>query len=570
MSKKYFFGLFLAAGILCGANSVSAATMNVYASPASAKTGDTITVSVVVDTEGAAVNAAQATVQYSSDVVEATGIDSAGSVFNFWLEGPAYSNQAGHFSFIGGSTNGFNGHAITVLRVLFKVKKTGVADFSFTNGAVTASDGSGTNVLKGMSGASVVVTEALAPVVPPKPTQITRKPVPAAQVPGIPKPVVQLYPNKAAWNNTVSPFLVKWDLPLDISDVATAINQDPKSAPTKSEGLFDNKMFPALKDGVWYLHIRFKNNIGWSETAHYRIAIDTMPPSAFDIGSVQGLTTDTPNPTLTFMSSDQLSGIAGYVARIDDGDELKVSEGTSTLPLLSPGKHVVRISALDRAGNATDAYIDLTIIPIASPTISPLSSDVFAAEGAVSVGGTGQQGDSVFVRLLRENGEVVESVTSTVDGSGNWSARLDRPLSKGNYMIDAIARDSRGATSLPVKTPIFTVRARPFLILAGVEVSETIFFISIILLLGLGFMLGVLARRRQKYRRGLRVLISQRDIASAFDQTRKELGGIRERFKGKRPSETEAEEFRSIAKRVCDKLERIEKYILDDVEDIKK
>ncbi len=569
MINRYFLGVLFAVGILSGAQSVSAATMYASASPASVQIGDTIIVSIIIDTEGAGVNAAQATVQFPSDIVEATGIDSTESVFNFWLERPQFSNQAGQFSFIGGSTNGFNGHALTVLKARFKVKKIGVADFSFVDGAVTAGDGSGTNVLKGMSGASVVAAEASASESP-KPTQITRSPIPAEQAPGMPKPVVELYPDPTAWNNTVSPFFVKWDLPLDISAVATAINQDPKFVPTKSEGLFDNKMFSALKNGVWYLHIRFKNNIGWSGTVHYRIAIDTIPPAAFEIESIQGQTTEIPNPVLAFKSADQLSGLANYVARIDGGNEIAMSEGTSTLPLLAPGQHTVQITAHDKAGNGTDANITLTITPIIAPTISPLSSDIFIGEGGISLSGTSKQGKTVTIRLLRQNGELVESATPTVDEAGNWSALFDHPLSKGKYFFEVLARDERGALSFPVRTAIFTVRARPFLVLAGLEISETVFFLCVIVLLGLGFGLGFAAQRRQKRKRGLRVLMSQRDIISSFDQMRKELEGVARRFRGKNASEAEAEEYRLIAKRVHGRLEKIEKYILDNIEEINK
>lgn len=568
MNLKHLTWSFLAATLLY-AGPASAATLNAVTSQPAAKVGDTITVSVMIDTEGAGVNAAQATLQYPTDLVEATGIDSAASVFNFWLEGPAYSNQSGRLAFTGGSTNGLNGHALTVLKVLFKVKKAGTADFSFATGVVTASDGSGANLLKGMHSAAVLISDAAAAPLE-KPVQLVRKPVPAAQVPTKPNVLVQLYPNESEWYNVTSPFWVKWDLPLDISDVATALNQNPKSIPTKSEGLFDNKSFPALSDGAWYLHVRFKNNVGWSETAHYRIAVDTIPPSPFEIKSAEGRTTDTPNPTLTFTASDQLSGMAGYSARVDNGPELSAHEGTFTLPPLLPTKHTVRVYARDRAGNATDASIELTITPIASPTVSALPTDTFTAEGATTISGTSSQGNMILVRLLRENGETVERATSTVGADKNWHARLNYPLVKGRYLIEVVAQDNRGAVSLPVRTPFFTVRARPFLTVAGIELSETVFFLAIIFLLGLGFVFGIRIQYMQKIKRGMRVILSQRDVSSAFDQTRTDLSSALERFKGKRPSEREAEELRSIAKRVRDRMERVEKYILDNIEDINK
>jgi len=81
---------------------------------------------------------------------------------------------------------------------------------------------------------------------------------------------------------------VNWDLPNDVTAVATEVDQHPDAVPAKSEGLFDNKTFSPLEDGVWYLHVQFKNSIGWGPTLHYRIGIDTAPPLGFSVTSPSG------------------------------------------------------------------------------------------------------------------------------------------------------------------------------------------------------------------------------------------------------------------------------------------
>jgi gliding motility-associated-like protein len=54
-------------------------------------------------------------------------------------------------------------------------------------------------------------------------------------------------------------------------------NTVPKDAKITEETHFERE----LPDGLWYFHIRAVDNAGnWSETTHYRVKIDTTPPTA--------------------------------------------------------------------------------------------------------------------------------------------------------------------------------------------------------------------------------------------------------------------------------------------------
>jgi hypothetical protein len=306
------------AGFLLFAGRASAATFDLLTDKTTVNADDTFTLSVTMNTEGVGVNAAEATVSFPTELVEATGVDTSGSVFNFWVVGPSYSNESGRINFLGGSTNGFSGGTLPVVRVRFKVKKAGTIDFTFLDGAITASDGQGTNVLTAMHSATVL--GAAAPQ--PKPTQIVREAVPATVVSTAPKVQIAAYPDETKWYNSLSPFLARWTLPADVTDVSTVLNQQPRTVPQASEGLFDNKLFRVTSDGIWYLHVRFRNNIGWGETLHYRIAVDTVPPAAFDVDVQEGTVTDTPDPKLTFSTNDPISGLSEYVVRVDRGSGL--------------------------------------------------------------------------------------------------------------------------------------------------------------------------------------------------------------------------------------------------------
>ncbi|MEK9186100.1 MAG: hypothetical protein AAB885_00785, partial [Patescibacteria group bacterium] len=235
------------------------------------------------------------------------------------------------------------------------------------------------------------------------------------------KPVINVpvYPDSAKWYNFITDFLVQWALPTDISDVATALNKDQSFAPARSEGLFEAKTFPALTDGIWYLHARFKNNVGWGPTAHYRIFIDTAPALPFNIDVAEGLATDNPTPTLELKTEDGLSGLEQYIIRVDDGEIFTQASGMFKLSPQVPGKHRVSVKAVDKAGNMRENSIDLEILPIASPFITLVSNDLFVGEGNLFISGVALPDVTVMAVLKNSAGSVMIQLNEKPDANGN-------------------------------------------------------------------------------------------------------------------------------------------------------
>lgn len=564
MKNSFLLSLLVVLG-LSFAGTASAATLGVSPDLSSVEVGGDVTFSVTINTEGSAVNAAEASLQFSTDLLEVVSVDTSDSIFNFWVEGPSFSNETGRISFLGGSTNGFNGQSLRVVRIHARIKAEGAAEVVFIDGTLAANDGAGTNVLTAMYNASVTGTTASVAVAPPE--QITREATLAARAPSGPELEIPLYPDPTLWYNDLSSFVARWELPSDITDVATVLTQAPSSVPRASEGLFDNKLFRIPEDGVWYLHVRFKNNVGWGETAHVRLAVDTLPPVPYQIAVEPSLVSDVPNPVISFESADQLSGLRGYAVQVDGGETVQTSEGTYALPALSPGEHVVSVAAIDQAGNSTSATTEIVTLPIASPTVSPMTKDVYVGEGALDVGGTAEPGVEILVELRHESGELVATSTVAPDENGTWGARFEQPLKTGSYEISATARDARGAKSIPVVVA-FPVVPRPFLVLAGVQISQFLFFLVIIVLLAAGYVVGWKVEKKRKEKRGWHTVIAQRDVGSAFDQIEKDLGLMDERHRGKKLGEREAVEMLSVGKRVTERVKRIKQFVLDHIEEI--
>lgn len=379
MLKKLLLSSIVLVAVLSLRNTpAQAATLNLVTGQSTVKIGDTVTVDVKIDSPDVAVNAVQATVQFPKDILSVTNLDYSSSVFSFWLQKPAYSNENGEVTFIGGSTEGFVGQSLQVLRINFKVVGTGQAPINFTDAAVTASNGSGSNILSAMNGVNIVssaaagTNQATAP-----PTQITRTASPALNLPAAPVVKIPLYPNNGGWYNISGNFIAQWKLPNDVTAVAASLNKDPVSNPTVSAGLFDNETFPPLTNGVWYLHVRFKNSNGWGPTVDYKIGIDTDPPAQFGIKVNGGVTTILLSPTIGYGATDSISGIARYSISVDGFPVTSTNATTFTLPQQTPGWHTVTVVAYDQAGNGTEKSVKINILEVPFLTIGSLELTQF-------------------------------------------------------------------------------------------------------------------------------------------------------------------------------------------------
>ena len=544
--KRYFFVLALIVASLFSAGKASAAVMNLSLGNDTFSIGDKFNVDIKIDSEGVSINAAQASLQFPKDILEVVSIEKTGSVFGFWLQEPSFNNDAGTVGFIGGTVSAFSGKSLQIIQIVFKVRGAGTAALTLSDAAVTAADGSGTNVLSTTHGANIIsLTKALAPetgakpappvsqIIPP-PVQITREPAPAKGTAAQPKLEIPLYPDSQSWSNVSSPFLVRWNLPADIGEVATVISKNPDTNPTKAEGLFDNKIFSPLADGIWYLHVRFQNNLGWGPTAHYRLAIDTSPPPPFSVNIKEGNPTDTPAPSISFSGTDQLSGLDTYIIRINQSDPIYTLKNKLTLSLLPPGKHILTIGARDKAGNLTETSVDLEILPLAAPIISSLTTAIFSGEGGINLDGDALPNITVRFNLKAENGSAVYATAVSSTPAGKWLAKISQPL----------------------------------LTIYNIEISEFWFFLVIIIIFIGAFVTGWYTNRSAKEQRGRKVLIAQRDVVNAYAVIKKDIDKMLGSYNNGIITEDEVGEIKFLLKRISTNVTKMQKYVVQNIKEI--
>jgi len=552
-------------------NIADAASLGLFIDKENPVVGDTLVVDLKIDSEDESINAAQATVKFPSNILKSQSIDKTDSIFNFWLDEPSSDNDLGEISFIGGSTiSGYSGKSLQVLRMKFKVIGNGEASLVFSDTAISSADGSGSNVLSTSKGISFSVLSK-SEIGKIQQAQITREAEVASNLPAKPVLSVSLYSNPENWYNLVSDFSASWNLPKDITDVATSLDKVPSTNPTKSEGLFDNKVFKSLSNGIWYLHIRFKNNIGWGVTNHYRIAIDSLPPLPFKVEITGNPISDNPIPEIKFTSSDQFAGIEYYQILVDGKEDNRIKETTYTFKPIAPGKHKIIVSARDKAGNVTEGRLDLEVLPIQSPEILFINRNVFIGEGGLFLNGSSLPSSTVLYNLKLKSGENILQGEVASNDKGFWSIDISQPLKKGSYIIEITAKDSRGALSFPVESNSISITERPVLVLGRLNVTYQGLSIILILFFAISFFLGWLFRHRADKQRNNRIVIAERDVNAMLVNIDKDIKSIIKDHKidGKEPLDSNVEvNVNYILNKIGGNIERAKKYILENIEEI--
>lgn len=561
--KKITYLFVVALFALSFATQVNAATLNLTAPQDTYKIGDTFDMNVKIDSETESINGVQATIKFDPTLLEATKTDKTGSVFDFWLNDPEISG--GRLSFVAASTAGYDGGSLQVLKINFKVKGAGVGNVNLSDAAITVADGSGSNVLSESNNLTVTLASSVGKT---KPTQITRAPTFATGSPSKPVLSVSLYPDPTKWNNTSGNFFVSWKLPVDVSDVAIVLDKSATTTPSQSEGLFESKQFSALDDGIYYIHIRYKNNIGWGPVEHYKISNDTTPPSPFSIIFPNGQPTDMPMPTIVYKSTDSLSGIDRYEISVDKNAPIITKTDSFDLPLQTPGKHTLKISIYDGAGNAVRNSLDYEIISIEPPIITTVNKNVFAGEGGFFISGTANPKFQVRVVLKDKMGNIVHTDLKTPDAKGNWNTSIDTPLKKQSYQFEVATVDDRGAVSTVVKSEVLIVRDKPILTLGEIEITLTWFFILFVLIVFGAFSLGYMSLKFAENVRSLDSAMAGRDIENVFNLFKKDINTILSKFTSENLDSTQIMEVKMHLEKLSLQIDKMKEYTKEGVNDI--
>lgn len=571
--KKILISFFSFLFLFGFASSANAATLFFVPETKTSSIGEEFFVDVKVATEDAFINAAQVSVTFPKNILEVSSLDKTNSIFNFWVEDPSFSNSNGVINFVGGTSKGVSGSSLQILRIKFKVVGSGSGELNMVESVVTANDGKGTNVLSQIRKASIIVRPSVSgssgvsvinePIKVTEievPRKVERVPVEATNLPKQPKLRVPLYSDSSKWYNYDEEAIVFWDIPDDVVKVAVSVNSVPKSVPMKAEDeLFTGKKLGVLGEGVNYIHVQFRNNQGWGDVAHYRVAIDTTPPIPFDI-LIDSKLSDNPTPKIEFEGADSLSGFAEAFMSIDGGGRIPLKETSFKLPIQKPGVHRISINVFDKAGNSAESLLDFEIIPLETPVIDFVTEKISQGE-PFFMSGISSQGEFVDIEILNEKGELaIPKQEIVVDNSRSWRLFIDQGLKKGDYKVSVVARDSRGATSYSTNVIDLKITERIILSVGFIDLGWVEIFIFFVLLIVafLGFIYWYY--NKEEERKFAYKMIAGRDVIKVANLLLSDLEKI-ESLHGQRSTPKTKIEFNDHLSEMRDNIEKMKRYL---------
>lgn len=409
----------------------------------------TFTGTVYISTDGQNINNAEGIIQFPTDLLSVESVSNAGSIFNFWIEQPTFSNSTGLISWNGGLPNpGFLGQTGTILQVVFKAKKAGTANINFNTVAIRANDGVGTNVINLMHNAAITIgTPVVAPVVP-----VVPQPVVLSSLPNAPKITSSDMPDENAWYS-LAQATFSWVLTNDITAVQLGLNAQKTTPTVVYEPAIANKLLTNLDDGVMYLNARFKNALGWGNITHRKIQIDSTAPQSFSARAEIG---EHDLISIALRGTDALSGMKKY-AVLEGTTELATQKAVEsddptyvTLPPLSEGEHTLYARGYDLADNFAEIEIKATAPRVAPPEITDYPKKV-SADSEIVVQGTSYPHTDILIWMQHEDGAKTNySVKTNEYGQFVFTTHDTKHL--GTRTLWAEAHRAEGVISSPSET----------------------------------------------------------------------------------------------------------------------
>lgn len=470
--------------------SAGAATLSLVPSSASVSVGNTITVSVYVDSEGTAINNAEGNLSFLKNLFDVVSINKDASLFTLWIAAPAYDGNS-TISFNGGLPSpGYQGSNGKLFSVILRAKAAGSAALTLVNGAVRANDGLGTDVLNSVRGATITIVQpAVAPPSTLSPATQTDTPVSTENTLGI---TSDSHPDQTKWYANSTPEF-SWELPEGALEVRTLISRSSSAIPSVSyTPPISTKQVDNLPDGTYYFSLRVRTADGWGAISRYRVNIDATPPKPFSISFPHGAKGFQPQPIVYFNTTDDVSGVSHYDIKIGDDEEIpKIAPDAVSNPYLLtpqlPGAHTLFVTAIDKAGNTRSASAEFTIEGIDAPTITYYPDKIESGD-TVKIRGTTYPNADINV-YIREGDRLISEEKTKSNSLGDFILVNTKQLDPGVYTFTARVTDERGARSN--ETIPLTISVQSKFISGLIDIALKYLSAAILVLLALGSLVWI-------------------------------------------------------------------------------
>ena len=469
------------------------------------KIGQSFSVSLYVSSPSEAINAFSGKINFPSSYLNVSSVSISSSIVNFWTVSPKVDGSTVVFE--GLVVNpGYQGSSGKILTINFSPKASAVANLSITGAAILANDGLGSNVLSGtLPTASFTIGEGV-PVAT-TPAGSSSSPLP---------PIISssTHPNPFAWYQS-GDVAISWGIDDTITGVSYSIDKNPVGDPgTSSKGLVTNYSKTDLTDGEWYAHVRLRNSSGWGDISHFRIGVDTTPPNAVSVIEKPGYQDSTLHAFIE--ASDDTSGVDYYTISIGGSEPFvwkKEGEEDYISPVVSPGKKLVFVQAVDKAGNysSNGAYVTIEKVPL--PTVDKYTQEI-PSTGEFFISGSGVPGSFVYIEAVSQSGGLFNSFLARPKRSGEDLLLKVEVSETGRFSLNTSVNWASGKYTLRVKTVLENGAESSYLPEISVEVlaGKFVMFVRsiikylipliplLIVIIIIGFLFVILLRSFQKYR----------------------------------------------------------------------
>lgn len=510
--------------------------------------GEEFSVSVKVGTDFS-INTVKTVLYFPQDKLSILEISKQGSIFSLWAEEPKFSNEFGELSFCGGVPHpGFIGDEGQIISIKFKAENRGNIKLNFKESAILANDGKGTDIFTHAKEGKYSL-EVLAPII-----------------------LSSTHPDQEKWYKNKNPEF-RWSLTPDITAISYVLNKKADFKPDKiSQGRMNSKVYQGLDDGVWYFHLRTRDDSDWSSTRHFRISIDTVPPNPFEIVVNNEGDPTNPQPILYFDVDDEISGIEYYAIEFETKDRVILANpgiNQYQLPVQTPGTHPITVQVVDKAGNIRTNVTGVAIRPIEKPKIVIWPRTYVAGEEKFYTEGTALPKNEIM--LFLEKDDAIERLWDIrADDKGEWIFSTMEFLETGIYYLFAKAKDERGAMSE------FSPKQEVEVTFSGIALGSllitfknlTLFLVILLLLLVILAIYFVNKNLSTKKTLNRETKEAEESLHRGFNELRRnierEIEGL-EIVKSKREL---GEKEKEIIKNLREDLKEVEKYIGKEIKDI--
>jgi hypothetical protein len=513
--RKYIY-IFIFLIILFSAQNALAADIFLISEKSMVIENQVFTVNVFVDTQGTNINNIEGNISFPTNLISVESIGNTGSIFSIWVEPPTFSNTLGNISFNGGvPTPGYAGARGKIISILFKAKKAGNAQLSFTSGNVYANDGLGTNVTDSRIGTNIVIAPYQGP-------QNETEIITSDKLPVSPIIYSKEMPDPEEWYS-LNKVTFYWDLPKGVNTTQLLLGSYPESTPTVAYAPpIKEKELNDLGDGIRYIHVRFKNDAGWGKTAHRKIKVDNTAPKNVEVFSSAD---KNDLITLKISAEDATSGIGKFKISIDGIFILDaVAKGNSVevlLPAQKAGNHEVNIIAYDRAGNISEKIQTIEFPAMSSPEVLEYTELIKKGE-KFEIKGLSYPNTDVKIYIQNEKSIPKSYITKTLeDGSFSFISEEINKVGLTSFWAEAI----RGEISSPSSDKYFVQVNRSAFVKLSIQTIE-ILSVSIPLLLLLIILIYIAYHAYHKLRKMRRRLL--RDLEETESEAHKIFRIIKE------------------------------------------